>query len=199
VAESPLAPLGPVVVASANPAKVAELRAILGGKLDLVPRPDDVDEVEETEDDFEGNARLKATALVGATAMAAIADDSGLEVDFLEGAPGVRSARYGGESATEQQNVAKLLSVLEGVPIGRRRARFRCVLVLLAPDGGEVVAHGSVEGTITEQPRGQDGFGYDPVFVPSDGDGRTFAEMTGAEKHSISNRARAAAALIDRI
>ncbi|MCP4435810.1 MAG: RdgB/HAM1 family non-canonical purine NTP pyrophosphatase [Actinomycetia bacterium] len=186
-----------LLLASANPAKARELAEVLaarlGGDVELVPRPADVPEVAEDQPDFEGNARLKAVALCGATGQAALADDSGLEVDALDGRPGVRSARFAGESADDAANVSKLLSELGELGAGDpgRRARFRCVIVVVAPDGGELVASGTVEGTIAAQQRGESGFGYDPVFVPDDGDGRTFAEMTSDEKHSISHRGRA--------
>jgi XTP/dITP diphosphohydrolase len=186
----------PVVLASANPHKADEIRAIVGSRLELVPRPTEVAEVVEDADSFEGNARLKALALADATGLAALADDSGLEVDALGGAPGVFSARYAGEHATDADNVAKLLADLADRPLAAdRTARFRCVIVLHRPDGREVVTTGSVEGHIAAQARGEGGFGYDPVFVPDDGDGRTFAQMTAEEKHAISHRGRALAAL----
>lgn len=186
-----------IVLASANPKKAAEIVEILGAHLELVPRPTDVPDVVEDEDTFEGNSRLKAVALVAATGLAALADDSGLEVDALDGAPGVRSARYAGEDASDQDNVAKLLDELEFCPTpDDRTARFRCVVVLRRPDGSELVAAGSVEGHIAPAPRGDGGFGYDPVFVPAEGDGRTFGEMTQDEKHAISHRGRALRALL---
>jgi XTP/dITP diphosphohydrolase len=151
--------------------------------------------VDETGDTLEANARLKAVALVEATGEAAVADDTGLEVDALGGRPGVFAARYAGEDATYADNVAKLLEELDGVAPADRRARFRTVALAAWPDGREVVAHGVVEGHITLAARGARGFGYDPVFVPDDGDGRTFAEMTLAEKAAVSHRARAFAAL----
>lgn len=184
----------PLVLASANPKKVAELRALLGDRFDLVARPDDVPEVVEDADTFEGNARLKAVALVAATGMAALADDSGLEVDALDGRPGVWSSRYAGEGATDADNVAKLLVELDGRP--DRSARFRAVLVLRWPDGSEDVASGSVEGTIATAPQGANGFGYDPVFLPVEGDGRTFAQMDADEKAAISHRGRALRSLL---
>jgi len=189
-----------VVLASANPKKVAELRDILGDRFDLVPRPAEVPEVVEDADTFEGNARLKAVALVEATGLAAIADDSGLEVDALGGEPGVRSARYAAgdrrEDATDEANTARLLANLGAHPDPvERRARFRCVLVLRRPDGREMVAEGTCEGTIAAAPSGTGGFGYDPVFVPTAGDGRTFAELANEEKHALSHRGAALAAL----
>ena len=186
-----------VVLASANPKKAAEIAEIIGGRIDLVPRPPDVPDVVEDADTFVGNARLKASALVAATGLAALADDSGLEVDALDGAPGVLSARYAGEGGDDGRNVAKLLDALFGLDDPTRRtARFRAVVVLQRPDGRELVAEGAVEGTIAPAPRGDGGFGYDPVFVPAEGDGRTFAEMDAAEKHRISHRGRALADLV---
>jgi XTP/dITP diphosphohydrolase len=185
-----------IVLASANPDKVAEIVAILDGH-DLVPRPPDVPEVEENGETLEDNARLKAVVLCEATGEPAVADDTGLEVVALGGAPGVYSARYAGERATYADNVAKLVASLAGVT--GRRARFRTVALLRFPDGREVVASGVVEGTIAEVPRGDNGFGYDPVFVPDEGDGRTFAEMTAGEKHAVSHRGRAFRELADLI
>lgn len=181
-----------LVVASANPDKAREIAEILSGH-ELEPRPAGVPDVDETGTTLEENARLKAVALVEATGMAAVADDTGLEVSALDGAPGVYSARYAGEGATYADNVAKLVDALEGV--ADRRARFRTVALARFPDGSEVVAEGVVDGTIIEAPRGDDGFGYDPVFVPDEGDGRTFAEMSPDEKHAVSHRGRAFRAL----
>ena len=187
-----------VVLATNNPDKAAEIATILGDGFDLVPRPADIPDVEETGTTLEANARLKAVALVEATGMAAVADDTGLEVDALDGAPGVYSSRYAGENATYADNVSKLVCALEGVPAEKRRARFRTVALLRRPDGSEVVAEGTVEGTIAKEARGVAGFGYDPVFVPDDGQGRTFAEM-GEEKHAISHRGRAFRALAQQL
>ncbi len=184
------------VLASANPDKVAEIEAILSpAGFKLVGRPPDVPEVEETGDTLLDNARLKAAALVDATGMAAIADDTGLAVDVLGGAPGVRSSRYSGPQATYADNVAKLLRSLEGVPDDQRTARFETVALARFPDGSEVMATGTVEGRIAPRPRGDGGFGYDPVFVPTEGDGRSFAEMDPTEKHALSHRGRAFRAL----
>jgi XTP/dITP diphosphohydrolase len=180
------------VLATANPDKAAEMQQILGPAVELLPRPDWVGEVEETGDTLEENALLKARALADATGRPAIADDTGLEVDALDGAPGVYSSRFAGEHATYADNVAKLLASLDGVT--DRAARFRTVAVVVWPDGRELVAEGDVKGSIALSARGSHGFGYDPVFVP-DGDGRTFAEMSAAEKHSMSHRGRAFRAL----
>jgi XTP/dITP diphosphohydrolase len=186
------------VLATANMDKAREIAEIVGPAVTLRPRPPWVPDVEETEDTLLGNARLKARALAGATGMAAIADDTGLEVEDLGGAPGVYAARYAGETATYADNVAKLLAALAGVH-GPRRARFRTVAVASWPDGGEVVAEGVVEGTMASEARGDGGFGYDPVFIPDEGDGRTFAEMTAAEKHRLSHRGRAFRTLAERL
>lgn len=183
------------VLATANPDKAAEIHAILGPAVTLLARPATVGDVEETGDTLEENARLKARALAEATGQPAIADDTGLEVDALDGRPGVWSARYAGEGATYADNVARLLSELAGVPPERRTARFRTVALARWPDGREVVAEGQVEGTVALVGRGGAGFGYDPVFVPTGGDGRTFAEMPADEKNSMSHRARAFRAL----
>lgn len=198
-----------MVLASANPEKVAELRAILGDAIHLVARPPDVPEVVEDAATFVGNARLKAAALVAVTGLAALADDSGLEVDALDGAPGVRSARYAGDSATDADNVAELLAALADHPDpADRRARFRCVVVLQRTDGTELVADGTAEGHIARSPRGAAGFGYDPVFVPDRParragdvavDDRTFAELAPAEKHAVSHRGRALAVLVAKL
>ena len=163
-----------LVVASANPDKVAEIALVLDGLVDLEPRPVDLPDVVEDGDTLEDNARLKAVAVCEATGRAAVADDTGLEVDALGGAPGVRSARYAGDDGDA----------------GANTARFRTVALVRRPDGTEVVATGTVEGRIAEAPIGDGGFGYDPVFVPVEGDGRSFAEM-GDEKHDISHRGRA--------
>jgi XTP/dITP diphosphohydrolase len=184
--------VGPFVLATANPDKAAEITAILSGAgVEVVARPADVAEVEETGDTLEENALLKAVAVSAATGRPAIADDTGLAVDALGGAPGVWSARYAGEGATYADNVAKLLAELEGVAPSARTARFETVALAAYPDGTEVVAVGAVEGVITMAPRGAGGFGYDPVFVPVEGGGRTFAEMSAEEKHALSHRGRA--------
>jgi XTP/dITP diphosphohydrolase len=186
------------VLATANPDKAREIADILGTSVTLLPRPASVPDVEETGETLLDNARLKARALAVATGEAAIADDTGLEVDALGGRPGVCSSRYAGPGATYADNVAKLVEALAGVH-GSRRARFRTVAVAAWPDGREVVADGVVDGTIAGQPCGEGGFGYDPLFIPVEGDGRTFAEMTAAEKHRLSHRGRAFRALAERL
>ena len=181
-----------VVCASANPHKVAEMVDLMGGVVEMVPRPSDVPDVVEDADTLVGNARLKAHAIMAATQMPALADDTGLFVDSLDGEPGVHTARYAGSSATDADNRSKLLRELAGKS---RSARFVTVALLCFPDGREIVAEGVCEGTIAESERGERGFGYDPLFIARDGDGRTFAEMTIEEKHALSHRGRAFRAL----
>jgi XTP/dITP diphosphohydrolase len=193
-----------LVVASANVDKAAEIVAILGSVpgITLLPRPAAVPDVEETGDTLVANARLKARALCEATGLAAVADDTGLEVDALDGAPGVYSARYSGEGATYAANVAKMLAELSRVgatDAADRRARFASVAFVAYPDGSELWVEGEVTGTITSTPRGTSGFGYDPIFAPDGYDGRTFAQMTPDEKHAVSHRGRAFRALADRL
>ena len=181
-----------VVCASANPHKVTEMVDLMGGIVEMAPRPADVPDVVEDADTLVGNARLKAHAIMAATQMPALADDTGLFVDALNGEPGVHTARYAGVGATDADNRAKLLRELAGKP---RDARFVTVALLCFPDGREIVAEGVCEGTIAESERGERGFGYDPLFIARDGDGRTFAEMTIEEKHVLSHRGRAFRAL----
>ena len=179
-----------LVIASANPDKVEEISAVLSDLVTLIPRPKEVPEVIEDGETLEDNARLKALAILKATGLPSLSDDTGLSVDVLGGEPGVRSARYSGEEATYQDNVDKLLHNLNGVPPRLRTARFQTVAMICYPDGSEITATGVVEGTISESRKGDGGFGYDPVFIPYEGDGLTFAEM-GEEKHLISHRGRA--------
>ena len=178
------------VLATANPDKVREISEILGPRIRLVPRPLDVPDVSETGSTLADNARLKARSIARATGRPAIADDTGLEVDALGGRPGVYSARYAGEKASYRDNVEKLLRELSAVD-GPRTARFRTVAIVVFPDGRELVAEGIVEGQIATDARGDLGFGFDPLFVPDDGGGRTFAEMTAEEKNGISHRGAA--------
>jgi XTP/dITP diphosphohydrolase len=187
-----------VVLATANRDKAAEiveiLGEVLGDRWELVPRPPDVPDVEETGETLEDNAILKAEALAAATGLPAIADDTGLEVDALGGRPGVHTARYSGEGATYASNVAKLLADLAGVT--ERRASFRTVAALVRPGvSGAMLAQGVVVGEIAGEARGAGGFGYDPVFVPAGAGGRTFAEMDAEEKNALSHRGRAFRAL----
>ena len=185
------------VVATFNRHKAAELHALLAlPGVTLVPLADwpGATPPEENGDTLLANARIKARAAVALTGLPAIADDTGLEVDALAGAPGVHAARYAGAGASYADNVAKLLRELARVPASSRRARFRTVCVAAWPDGREVHAEGALEGVITDSPRGMHGFGYDPVFVPA-GETRTYAELTDSEKHAMSHRARAVRAL----
>jgi len=184
-----------LVCASANPDKVAEIAAVLGDAVVLLPRPRDVPDVVEDADTLEGNARLKAVAVCTATGLPAVADDTGLEVLALGGAPGVYAARYAGEGASYADNRRKLLRELGDAD--DRRANFRTVALVRWPDGGEVAVEGVCPGTITLTEQGARGFGYDAVFVPDDGDGRSFAEMTDAEKNAVSHRGRAFVNLLD--
>lgn len=182
-----------VVCASANPHKVAEIVDLMRDVVDLLPRPHDLTDVNEDADTLIGNARLKARAVCDATGLSALADDTGLEVTALGGAPGVRTARFAGEPPNDANNRAKLLHDLDGK--SDRSARFVTVAILCFPDGRELVAQGICDGVIAEAERGDRGFGYDPVFVPGEGDGRTFAEMTIDDKHALSHRGRAFRAL----
>ena len=184
-----------LVCASANPDKVVEIAALLDGVALLLPRPSEVPDVVEDAATLVGNARLKAAAICAATGRAAVADDTGLEVDALGGAPGVFAARYAGEGVTYADNRAKLLAELAGVAEPDRTARFTTVAMVVRPDGSETVVEGVCEGLIALVERGARGFGYDAVFIPVDGDGRTFAEMSDAEKNAISHRGRAFVAL----
>jgi XTP/dITP diphosphohydrolase len=181
-----------LVLATANPGKAAEIADILTG-VELVPRPPDVPEPVEDADTLLGNARLKARALAEATGEPAVADDTGLEVVALDGAPGVMTARYAGDDVTYEDNWRKLLRELDGAT--DRRARWRTIALVRWPDGREVWAEGTCDGAIAPEARGEHGFGYDPVFVPEEGDGRTFAELTREEKNAVSHRGRAFRAL----
>ena len=179
-----------LVMASANAHKAQEIAEILSGH-DITPRPHDLGDIVENENTLEGNARLKAVAVCNETGFPAVADDTGLEVDALGGLPGVRSARFAGESATDDENLSKLLDEMRKVPEGERTARFRTVALVVFPDGREILAHGLVEGSITLSPSGGGGFGYDSIFAPDEGKGLTFAEMEPEAKNSISHRGRA--------
>ena len=179
-----------LVMASANAHKAQEIAEILSGH-DIKPRPHDLGDIVENENTLEGNARLKAVAVCNETGFPAVADDTGLEVDALGGLPGVRSARFAGESATDDENLSKLLDEMRKVPEGERTARFLTVALVVFPDGREILAHGLVEGSITSSPSGGGGFGYDSIFAPDEGKGLTFAEMEPEAKNSISHRGRA--------
>ena len=185
-----------LVLASANPDKAREIAGLLASAgVELLARPLSLGEVDETGDTLEANALLKARAVMEAAGEAAVADDTGLEVGALGGRPGVYAARYAGEGATYADNVAKLLVEMAGAT--DRRARFRTVAAVVWPGGRSVVAHGVVDGVIADSPRGEGGFGYDPVFVPEGGGGLTYAEMTVPEKQAVSHRGRAFRALAD--
>ncbi|MDX1510920.1 MAG: RdgB/HAM1 family non-canonical purine NTP pyrophosphatase [Nitriliruptorales bacterium] len=186
-----------IVAATGNPGKLAEIQAILSGlDVELEPMPDDVEPAEETEDTFAGNALLKARAVVRQLGLPAIADDSGLEVDALGGEPGVFSARYAGASGSRDEidaaNNALLIERLRGVE--DRRARFVAVVAFVTPDGGEWTARGTMEGRIIDEPRGDNGFGYDPHFL-SEGETRTNAELPPDVKNARSHRGAALRAL----
>ncbi len=181
-----------LVIASKNPDKIREIEDVLEpmGLAGEIVRGLDWPDVEETGETLEKNALIKARAVVEATGLPSIADDTGLEVEALAGKPGVHTARFAGPEATYDDNVNRMLEVMEG--IANRAARFRTVVALVFPDGVETLAEGSVEGVITEVRRGSGGFGYDPVFEVA---GRTLAEMTAGEKNELSHRARAIRAL----
>lgn len=190
-----------VIVATANRGKLTEIRSALDFEgwefvtaADLGREPL---EVEETGDTFEANARLKVHAYRDAFGLAALADDSGLEVDAIGGAPGVYSSRYAGPDATDADNNVKLLEALADVSPAARAARFRSVIVLVDEDGSETVAAGACEGAIGFEPRGSGGFGYDPLFLPDATPGRAMAELALAEKNAISHRGAALRALRD--
>jgi XTP/dITP diphosphohydrolase len=181
-----------VVLASGNAKKRTEIESILHGlDVDLVPMTElGLVGPEEDGDTFEANALLKARAVTVATGEAAIADDSGLEVDALDGAPGVWSARYAGPGADDGANNRKLIAALDGVPDEQRTGRFVCAAALVVPDGREWVVRGTMEGRIVDTPRGEQGFGYDPHFVGV-GEQRTNAELTPREKDARSHRGAA--------
>jgi len=187
-----------VVLATANPDKAREMREILVGvDLELVTRPPEVSEVVEDGDTLAANALKKARALVAATGDAALSDDTGLFVDALDGEPGIYAARYAGEDATYADNVNKLLQAMTSTEPSRRTAQFVTVVALVYPDGREIVAEGALQGRIGTAPVGEYGFGYDPVFVPDDNDGRTLAQLTASEKSACSHRGRALRALLE--
>ncbi len=188
-----------VILATRNPAKLAELARILDASRTGVAAADlnafpDLGEVAETGLTFTENALLKARAVAAHTGLPAVADDSGLCVDALNGMPGVLSARWSGRHGDDEGNLRLLLAQLAGVPPDRRAAHFTCAAALVLPLGAEHVTEGTVYGWLTDAPRGSNGFGYDPIFVP-DGSERTTAQMSPAEKDSISHRGRALRAL----
>lgn len=189
-----------LIIATANPHKAGEFALLLKDsdfKVQSAKVCGGMPEVEENGTSFAANAQLKAEALRGAAPSDAwvLADDSGLEVDALGGAPGIYSARYAGEEATDQQNLEKLLHALSGVSASERSARFRCALCLIDPAGRAFLFEATCEGRISEEPSGTSGFGYDPVFVPA-GYAQTFAELGESTKGLLSHRARAVSALV---
>lgn len=187
------------VLASRNRHKAEQVAALLPD-IDLIPLDEVAPglELQEPFDTFEGNALAKARAVAAATGLPAIADDSGIEVDALGGRPGVRSARYAGEEASDADNNARLVSELRDVPEGARTCRYRCVAVLIEPSGRELVTEGTCEGRIVLEGRGDLGFGYDPHVVPA-GESRTMGEIPLEEKLTFSHRGRAFGALAEMI
>jgi XTP/dITP diphosphohydrolase len=183
-----------LVVASKNPDKILEIEDVLGeaGVAGEIVRGLEWPDVDETGETLEENALLKARAVVEVVGLPTVADDTGLEVAALDGRPGVRTARFAGEDATYADNVTRLLREMDGVV--DRRATFRTAVALVMPDGSEIVVDGSLDGVIAEKARGDDGFGYDPVFEV---EGRTLAEMGVSEKNKVSHRARALRSLAD--
>jgi XTP/dITP diphosphohydrolase len=183
-----------VILASRNKGKIKEIGDILGRyDMTVVSRDDaglPIDEVEETGETFEENSYIKAKAILDVAGVPTVADDSGLMVDALGGAPGVYSARYAGENCTYEDNNRKLLDALKDVPDEKRSARFVSVITMLWPDGRKIVARGECEGRILTETRGEGGFGYDPLFVP-EGYDISFGEMSPEEKNKISHRAKA--------
>jgi len=187
-----------VAIASRNPGKIREiLRICADWPVEWITADDysgDWPEVEETGDTYLENALLKTGAVAAVTGEAALADDSGIEVDALGGGPGPRSARYAGQTASDEENLRTLIRAVAGVPAGGRTARYRCIAAIAWPEGTELWAEGVCEGALTGKPRGSGGFGYDPVFLP-EGWERTMAELAPQEKDRISHRGRAFRAL----
>lgn len=179
-----------VFLATGNAHKVGEVVDALRGRFAVVARDPQVDETGET---FEENALLKARALAVQTGSLALGDDSGIEVDHLDRRPGIHSARW-----TEESDwIPRVLRELDGVASDARTCRYVCAAAAVWPDGREVVVRGTCEGRIADGPSGTNGFGYDPIVIPDDGDGRTFGEMTAEEKLAVSHRSRAFAALAE--
>jgi XTP/dITP diphosphohydrolase len=181
-----------VLLATGNAHKIDEVREILGSGYEVEARDTGA---EETGTSFEENALIKARALATTSGEVAVADDSGIEIDHLGGAPGIHSARW----TSDGDWIPRVLRELDGVPVAARTCRYVCAAAAVWPDGREVVVRGEVEGVVVDAPRGEGGFGYDPIVAPVEGDGRTFGEMTAAEKHAISHRARAFTELLPRL
>jgi len=188
-----------VVLASSNKGKLRELSALLAPLgYEVVPQGAlGIDTPPETGDTFAANALLKARHAAAESNLPALADDSGIEVDALNGRPGIYSARYAGEGASDQDNLLKMLGEMQGVPALKRTARYQCVIAFVstADDPDPILAKGTWEGWLTSQPRGLEGFGYDPIFIPSGFD-RTAAELDPGEKNSLSHRGQALRALL---
>jgi XTP/dITP diphosphohydrolase len=182
------------ILATGNADKVIEIAAILRD-VELQARPTHLDDVDEVGETLEENARLKARAVLAATGTLSIADDTGLEVEALNGAPGVRTSRFAGDGATYDDNVRKMLEVMSQVPLDKRKARFRTVALACFPDGRELCVEGVLEGSIALGPLGSGGFGYDPIFIPAESQGLTLAQLTFEDKNAISHRGRAFRAL----
>jgi XTP/dITP diphosphohydrolase len=186
-----------LTLATANTGKVAELVSLLGHRYEIRPRPAELPETDEDGDTLEANAAKKAREVVARCHSLAVADDSGLFVAALDGRPGVHTARFAGPGASHDENIDRLLGELATVTGGAGRgAEFRTVIVAAWPDGREIMVEGRVAGWITTERRGSQGFGYDPVFAPHEGDGLTFAQMPAEAKNRISHRGRAIAALL---
>ncbi|NTV88954.1 MAG: XTP/dITP diphosphatase [Clostridiales bacterium] len=190
-----------LIIATMNKDKLKEIKEILASLPYEVISMDEAGfamDIEETGTTFEENAMLKARALSEATGEMVIADDSGLEVDYLDGAPGIYSARFAGEGATDADKNRKLLGLLEGIPMEKRTARFVCAIAVVHRDGSAYTVRGTCEGFIGNEPRGGNGFGYDPLFYMPEY-GMTTAEMEPAKKHAISHRGRALALMAERL
>jgi XTP/dITP diphosphohydrolase len=188
------------VLATANAHKAEEIRRVVEPYgIELLDRPLDVADIEETEETLEGNSLLKARALTDATGLAAIADDTGLFIDALEGRPGVYSARYAGGNATFADNVSKALTELDGVDDARRSARFRSVIAVTYPDGTSWWVDGVLDGMILHSPIGENGFGYDVIFAPADFGGTSLAQLSPDEKNAISHRGQALRAFAEKV
>ncbi len=178
------------IVASKNKGKLAEIKEILNDFPFEVISMEDVgisNDIDETGSTFEENALIKAKEIAKISGEISMADDSGLEVEYLNGAPGIYSSRFAGENATDPERVAKLLKMLDGVPFEKRKAKFVCAIAVVFPDSKEIVVTGELKGQIAEKPVGENGFGYDPVFYVSEF-GKTTAQMKPEEKHKISHR-----------